>query len=524
MSLKYKILFIILIICFQIQIKGATIQSNSSGNWNNTSTWVGGIIPGVNDNIEIINGHSITINTNVSITDITITNGSITIGSNTLSIYGIISGQTSNISSTSSSTLEINDNGSSPIFTIPTNISKLKKLVMNRANGAQTDHYIDLDDAVPADSIVLVLTNGILYMNNGSILYMNSHSIKRNIPCSDNSHVDGAIQRDIKKNSGFHVFPVGDNGIARPMSLAAQNGTNNINQVQFYYATPPNNTNVNFSKLPGGIFQNFYWDHQLVSSSNTQRRLKYENSDFPGIEKSEIFNHIYLANSNGTADWDTPTTPRDVDTTNKWISFTNSNASNDRYWTFGSDDASVRIDNITLPIELGNWDAENQGSYVELDWTTYSELNNHFFEIERSDDGENWYSISTIMGAGTSSVEINYSDIDQMPFPYLSYYKLKQTDYNGKYTYSDIETVNRSENEDGYIQAIYNKNDQTITIQASNLEISDINIFNTAGNCLTNNVTISQLSPIVFLISITNLSEGIYIIQTNDNSTMFYKK
>lgn len=177
-----------------------------------------------------------------------------------------------------------------------------------------------------------------------------------------------------------------------------------------------------------------------------------------------------------------------------------------------------------LPIELSNWDAENKGSYVQLDWTTASEKNNHFFEIERSEDGDTWYSISTIMGAGDSKTAIEYTDLDQMPFPYISYYKLKQTDYNGEYTYSDIETINRGETEDGYIQAVYNKNNQTITIQCNNIEMSDINIYNTTATCLNNMVTFLELTPNTFQISIERLHEGIYIIQTPDNSTTFYKK
>ena len=518
-----KSLLITILCCIQVSIFAANIQSNGTGNWNNSATWVGGVIPSQNDNIEIISGHSITINTDISINNIIITNGSISIGSFCLNIYGNISGQTNNITSIANSSLIINDAGSASIFDIPTNISKLKKLTINRTAGAQTNHSLDLDDAVPSDSIVLILTNGILYMNNGSIFYMNNQAIKRDIPCTDASHIDGIVQRDIKKNSGFHVFPLGDNGIARPMSIAAQNGTNNINQAQFIYATPPNNTNVNTSKLPGGIFQNFYWDHQLISSANTQRRFYYEDSDFPAISQTDIENHFYLANTDGIIDWDIPTTPRTVDLTNKWISFSNSNASNDRYWTFGSDNIDVRIDNITLPIELANWDADNRGTYVQLDWTTLSEKNNHFFEIERSEDGETWYSISTVMGAGNSIDEIEYTDLDQMPFPYISYYKLKQTDYDGENSYSDIATINRGETEDGYIKAIYNKSNQTITIQCSNIELSDINIYNTTATCLNNMVTFLQLTPNTFQISIERLKEGIYIIQTPDNSTTFYK-
>lgn len=433
-----KYLLIILLSVLIYTAKGATIQSNASGNWNNAGTWIGGVIPGANDDIEIINGNTITITSNVSIHNITITNGTISIGSYTLSIYGNISGNTNNISSTANSILEIKDAGSSSKFTIPANIIKLQKIIINRKNGVQTDHSIDLDDAVPADSIVLVLTNGIVYMNNNSILYMNSQAIKRNIPCSDSSHIDGPIQRDIKKNSGFHVYPLGDNGIARPMSIAAQNGTNNINQGQFIYATPPNNNNVDVSKLPGGIFQNFYWDHQLISSANTQRRIYYRDSDFPNISNSNISNYFYLANTDGITDWTIPTTPREVDTVNKWISFSNSNASNDRYWTFGSTSSSVQIDQIVLPIELIYFEAKLSSSGINLNWATASETNNQNFIIQRSSNGIDFETIETIPGAGNSYNIKYYSILDENAKSSIVYYRLIQIDYNGKSTVSNI--------------------------------------------------------------------------------------
>jgi len=182
-------------------------------------------------------------------------------------------------------------------FTFPTGISKLEKLTINRSAGATTTHNIDLDDAVPADSVVLVLTDGILYMNNSSIIQLNSDAIKRYIDCSDASHVDGIMQGNIEANSGMHIFPVGDAGICRPMALEAQNGNNNTEQIQFIYNTPPNSLNFNTSNLPGGIFQHFYWKHKNLSTTNMQRRLYFEREDFPGYSDADLNTALYLANT-----------------------------------------------------------------------------------------------------------------------------------------------------------------------------------------------------------------------------------
>jgi hypothetical protein len=79
---------------------------------------------------------------------------------------------------------------------------------------------------------------------------------------------------------------------------------------------------------------------------------------------------------------------------------------------------------------------------VDLKWTTASEKDNDFFTVERSVDGTDFEKILTLPGAGNSAVQRNYSASDKEPVMGVSYYRLKQTDYNGKFTYSEIKKVN----------------------------------------------------------------------------------
>src|SRR5690606_24985988 len=75
---------------------------------------------------------------------------------------------------------------------------------------------------------------------------------------------------------------------------------------------------------------------------------------------------------------------------------------------------------------------------VILLWETASETNNDFFTIERSLDGFNFNPITIKTGAGNSHTPISYSYIDEDPQTGISYYRIKQTDYNGNSTYSAI--------------------------------------------------------------------------------------
>lgn len=106
--------------------------------------------------------------------------------------------------------------------------------------------------------------------------------------------------------------------------------------------------------------------------------------------------------------------------------------------------------NIALPIKLISFDAILKYGKVNLYWATASEVNNDYFSIERSTDGRNFKTILTKRGAGNSTTRIEYEDSDPAPPDGYVYYRLKQTDFDGKYTYSNIETIkNSGDNETG---------------------------------------------------------------------------
>ncbi|MBI1225329.1 MAG: T9SS type A sorting domain-containing protein [Bacteroidetes bacterium] len=99
--------------------------------------------------------------------------------------------------------------------------------------------------------------------------------------------------------------------------------------------------------------------------------------------------------------------------------------------------------NAPLPIELTNFDVRlNQKNEVDIFWTTATEINNDYFIVERSLDGKFFKEIAIVDGAGNSSTEINYRALDAQPNFGINYYRLKQVDFNGTLTYSDIRAVN----------------------------------------------------------------------------------
>ncbi|WP_113639558.1 CBM96 family carbohydrate-binding protein [Nubsella zeaxanthinifaciens] len=95
-----------------------------------------------------------------------------------------------------------------------------------------------------------------------------------------------------------------------------------------------------------------------------------------------------------------------------------------------------------LPIELSYFKAEKTVSAVLLRWATATEINNEHFEIERAVDGSSFTKIASVKSKGDSKNITTYSYEDRGVSVGTYYYRLKQVDFDGKYTYSDIETVN----------------------------------------------------------------------------------
>lgn len=85
-----------------------------------------------------------------------------------------------------------------------------------------------------------------------------------------------------------------------------------------------------------------------------------------------------------------------------------------------------------LPITLLDFTVRLRQQQVLIEWTTESETNNDYFEIERSVDGQQYEVVGTVPGAGTSTSVRTYRLIDEQPLTGVSYYRLRQTDFDGQ--------------------------------------------------------------------------------------------
>lgn len=94
-----------------------------------------------------------------------------------------------------------------------------------------------------------------------------------------------------------------------------------------------------------------------------------------------------------------------------------------------------------LPVNLLDFTGTAEADFNHLSWTTASEINNDYFTLERSTDGVTFGEIGRIDGAGNSTQLLHYSFNDMTPAEGVNYYRLRQTDYNGHFSYSGIVTL-----------------------------------------------------------------------------------
>ncbi len=104
---------------------------------------------------------------------------------------------------------------------------------------------------------------------------------------------------------------------------------------------------------------------------------------------------------------------------------------------------------VPLPIELLSFDGKFQVDHVNISWATSSEVNNDYFIIERADASLNWTTLTRVKGAGNSNTLLHYSEKDRNPLSGVSYYRLKQVDFDGTFKYSDVVSVVNTNTESG---------------------------------------------------------------------------
>jgi hypothetical protein len=172
---------------------------------------------------------------------------------------------------------------------------------------------------------------------------------------------------------------------------------------------------------------------------------------------------------------------------------------------------------VVLPVTLTSFTSDCENGIPLLKWTTESEQNSDYFQIERSRDGIYWTEVSKVQAMGNSNTTKNYQFYDMILGGYFEgYYRLKQVDFDGKFEYFDpIYVFCEKYKSVSNVEVFPNPTNKNLHIGVRN-SISDdgnIIIMDLSGKIVhQENIELNNGYNLVNL-DIENLSKGVYVIK-----------
>ena len=168
-----------------------------------------------------------------------------------------------------------------------------------------------------------------------------------------------------------------------------------------------------------------------------------------------------------------------------------------------------------LPVEFSHFEVKEKKDGIQLSWTTETEKDNDFFEIEKSTDGEYFFSIKKITGSGNATIAHHYNFLDKKPFDGGNYYRIKQVDLDGKFSYTSIEYA-FWKNEIFKFSPTLLTSDVDLKIEFPKTTNGLIQILNSNGQLVFSKKIKSQNESII---PTSFLKNGTYFLQFNDEKT-----
>jgi hypothetical protein len=176
---------------------------------------------------------------------------------------------------------------------------------------------------------------------------------------------------------------------------------------------------------------------------------------------------------------------------------------------------------VALPIDLVKFTAKQEGSKVRIDWTTASEEDNDYFTVERSKDGLDFQELFRKDGAGVSTTFLYYFGYDHSPKVGLNYYRLKQTDFDGKYEYSQIESVDFKVQENQMSLKVYPNpmidNSINLEFYATESANYEVMLYDQLGKVIASKTIQVQKGKNIKQFTVDNLIHGIYFFELIDS-------
>jgi hypothetical protein len=365
--------------------------------------------------------------------------------------------------------------------------------------------HVTLNSPINVTSYVY-LVNGKLITDNTNIL-----TCMANANCdlgSSSTFVEGPMVHTVATSVLItKTYPFGKNGIHRPAVFTVKHAT-----------TTPVTYRAEIFNSPAGALP--FSLPPTISAVSYVRYIKFIRSAVANFTNGSI--QMYYGSDDAVLDYASLQVAQD-DAISLWRNLggtaTSNGVGNITSSTFTSFTnyfalANPPGGNNPLPISLTAFTAkQNTNKTVTVNWSTAAEVNCDHYTVERSSDNKNFKPVATVRGNGNSPTSICYSTIDEAPLKGVSYYRLRQADYNGKEEVYPPVSVNFStKNTMNVYPTISNGKDIHITNSENDLDSYSIAVQSMNGHIVPATVY-SGADGLQISIDDTYASrEGMYII------------
>jgi hypothetical protein len=176
-----------------------------------------------------------------------------------------------------------------------------------------------------------------------------------------------------------------------------------------------------------------------------------------------------------------------------------------------------------LPVKYTSFDAVTTENTVNLKWTTENEINNHHYEVEQSLNGTTFKTIGLVLDAeNPSSLTKTYRFKDYVAGATAVYYRLKQVDNDGKFSYSNVLAV-RFKAADVTMQVSPNPFVENLNVRfaATSYAAAEVQIISANGQkVMVQQTTVTKGYNTVQVNGLSKLAPGMYVAQLIINGTV----
>ena len=180
-----------------------------------------------------------------------------------------------------------------------------------------------------------------------------------------------------------------------------------------------------------------------------------------------------------------------------------------------------------LPVRLISFSANNNGTGVSLSWSTGSEINNDYFIVQKSIDGANFETLEQVAGAGNSNHVNNYAIVDNGSVTAVTYYRLKQVDFDGAATYSYPVAIESAQTASAQLSVYPNPTAGTANLSFTNLgkgTTINVTITDISGKVVYANTSITSSERTNTNFDASSLASGMYVVNAICNGNAYHEK